>query len=190
MARASLADIIAWTRRLIGDPAGAGSHFTDDDIEVSLDRRMTRRVEMPLSAVVSRAASGAEERLTWMASVGVWESDAVVLDASRVPIGAGDIDVVNYRTGTWTFATDKPQVYASGQTFDIFGTAADLLEEWQASDSAAGGEITSFTTDGQTVVRAKGKNRADLIVQYRRQALPTFGSMQRSDLGPFIAGVS
>lgn len=181
MARASMAALITRTRELINDPAGASAHFTDDKIEAALDRRRREVVELPLDGVARRDATGQVDYVRWVADRAPWESGAVVLDATRTPIPDTEY-TEDALDGIWTFDTAQDAAYVTGLSFDLYGTAADLLDQWIAEGVATGGGITEWETDGQRVKR--GTSTADMLSKarlYRLQALPTFSSFSRTD---------
>ena len=174
-----MAAVISRTRGLIRDSA-APLHFTDDQIEAALDRRRTEVVELPLDGVASRTAAGDLEYRRWVADRAPWEDNAVVLNAARVPITSGVTP--DAMDGIWTFTTSQDAVYVSGLTFDLYGSAADLLDQWIAEGVSSGGGITEWETDGQRVKRGSTAQEAvSLANLYRRQSMPTFSSFGRHD---------
>ncbi len=177
-----MADLIARIRGMIADPSGT-AHFTDEQIEGALDRRRREVVELPLSPVQSRTALGAVEYLRWVADRAPWETGAVVLNSSKIPIAAAAM-TEDEMDGIWTFPVHQDSVYVTGLSFDLYGTAADLLDQWIAEGVSAGGAITEWETDGQKVKRA-GADVVDMVNRaklYRGQALPVIGAFGRSDI--------
>lgn len=176
-----MADCIARVRGLIKDPTGT-PHFTDDQIEAALDRRRREVVELPLSPVQSRTSSGDIEYLRWVADRAPWETGAVVLNSSKVPIAAAAM-TEDEMDGIWTFPTHQDAIFVTGLTFDLYGAAADLLDQWIAEGVSSGGSITEWETDGQRVKRGNTTDeKTKLSTLYRSQALPVVGSFGRSDL--------
>ena len=185
-----MVDLITRVRGLIGDPSGASQHFTDDQIQAALDNRRREIVELPLDAVVSRDVDGDEVYLRWVADRSPWETDAVVLDADRVPVTSGV--TADEMHGVWTFAASQDAVYVSGTIFDVYGASADLLDEWAiagaASGLASGGAVVEWETDGQRVKRAGANSgavteeRRALATNYRNLSWPTSIDFTRSDL--------
>lgn len=194
MSRPSMADIITLVRDLIGDPFVEESdetqaHFSDDQIEAALDRRRSEWSEAPLSGIRSRTALGAEQYLRWVSARSPWEDDATLLDESLVPIVLESDELTeDPMSGAWTFDVTQEAVYISGTTFDVYGAASDLLDQWAISASggaiSAGGTITEWETDGQKVKRASASSaeRKALASQYRAMSLPVTGGIGRSDL--------
>lgn len=194
MARASMATIITRVRELIGDTSVDESdepngQFTDDQIEAALDRRRTEWSELALLPIRSRTAEGGPVFLRWIAERSPWEDGAVVLDASFVPVSAGV--TANPTDGAWVFAETQDHVYVSGTTFDVYGAAADLLDQWIVSSASAatasGGTIVEWETDGQRVKRSGStgsvtEERRALASQYRAMSLPIVSTLSRSDM--------
>lgn len=194
MARASMAEVITLVRDLIGDPFVEESdetqaHFSDDQIEAALDRRRSEWSEASLQGIRSRTPEGAEQYLRWVASRSPWEDNVTLLDASLVPLALESDELTeDPMTGAWTFDVTQEAVYISGTTFDVYGAASDLLDQWAISTSGgtitAGGTITEWETDGQRVKRAAAtsEERKSLASLYRSMSLPVTGGLSRSDL--------
>lgn len=197
MSRATLDSIITHVRDLIGDEASASQHFTDDQIEAALDRRRSEWNELALMAIRSRTAAGVEQHLKWVAERSPWEDGAVLLDTSFVPfINESDETYTEDATdGVWTFTETQEGVYVTGTTFDTYGAAADLLDQWaisgSASSVASGGQISEWETDGQRVKKtaSTSEERRSLAASYRAMSLPVIGSFARSDLSEQVGWV-
>lgn len=190
MSRATMAALILSVRDLIGDPVTdpAGTeHFTGDQIEAALDRRSRPVNEYPLSGVPVRDAQGQVTHLRFLAGRGPWEEGATLLDPQLRPIAEADYteDAVN---GSWVFDAAQDSVSITGTTFDLYGAAADLLDQWiisgSSSAAASGGAIVEWETDGQRVKRAQAttEDRRALSASYRAQSLPVTGTFERTDL--------
>jgi hypothetical protein len=194
MSRASLAEIITLVRDLIGDPTveesdEPASHFSDDQIEAALDRRRSEWSEAQLQGIRSRTALGVEQYLRWVAERAPWEDDVTLLDESLVPIVTeSDDPIADPMAGVWTFSVTQEAVYISGTTYDVYGAASDLLDQWAISTSggsiSTGGTITEWETDGQRVKRAAASSaeRKALATQYRALSLPVASRLVRGDL--------
>ena len=182
--RSTMTELVARMRGLIKDPTGT-PHFTDEQIEAAFDRRRREVVELPLAPVAARTAAGDIEYLRWVADRAPWETGAVVLNASRVPINPASM-TEDEMDGIWTFPTTQEAVYVTGLTFDLYGAAADLLDQWVAEGVSSGGSITEWETDGQKVKRGASEttDRVSLANLYRRQSLPTTASFSGTSLAP------
>src|SRR6266702_3543033 len=82
--------------------------------------------------------------------------------------------------GHWTFATNKfPPVYISGKTYDVYRSAADLLERWAAKWVLSYG----FSSDGQSFQRQQAATMLQALAKtYRQKQRPRMIIATRSDL--------
>lgn len=144
MARESMAALIARLRVVVGDDDPGGSTaFDDDELEAFLDERRTDVDLAPLRGDVVLSGSPTVFR----APVRWWEADHVIVDGSGsalTPEEAGS----NALTGVWTFATSQSgSVYITGRYFDLYGSAAAVLQAWAAKvvrefDYSMGGGVS------------------------------------------------
>lgn len=128
--RASLSSLIRRVRRMIGDKDG--DTWEDADVQDALDANQTAQRYAPLIAEETRTPGG-WAYLTFFApdSLRNWEADVVVIDGNYGALTPTVADLIN---GRWTFAAQPAlPVYATGATYDLYGTAADLLEAEAAS---------------------------------------------------------
>lgn len=194
--RASMSDLITRVRTLIGDPAGAGQTFTDQNVQDWLDRtQQLVRYELETAApdiVPQTNAPAAFNWATYVSRYTDWEADAVfqagVKNGQNWPIITPV--TADYQRGVWTFdvtlptiATDipaqLPPVFVVGKVYDPYLAAAHLLEMWAAQLADA----FDFTSDGQTFRRSQRMQaKLTLAAVYRRNAKPTVTQIVRSDL--------
>lgn len=143
-ARESMADLIARLRGLIGDAAGTGQTFDDEELEQYLDARRTEHRYRRLQPVETIDASGDVVVLACAAyagrplgagrwtggPLGDWEEDGELFGPTYAALEPAGSD---WRRGQWTFAEhqDGP-VRITGRTYDLMGSAADALEAWAA----------------------------------------------------------
>lgn len=154
--RSTTAQFVALVRDLIADQAGASQTFRDDQIQDSLDRyrdevRYEQLSAMPV--ILNAASTNNIATVLWVdykSRYQYWETmDASVTGAiqgNQIP-GAGAWIVLaparsDYITGRFSFQLapfsagvapgQYPPVFATGQVFDVYQTAADLLEMWGA----------------------------------------------------------
>lgn len=180
MARPSMSELIARMRMLVGDPAGADSAFSDDEIEMILDRHRTTVRYAPLHAAPTMLPNGTIEYRDYYADFGDWEADEKLFDASRNELSPLSAD---RNTGHWAFPPpgQTPPVLIVGKTYDVYAAAAELLEIWAAAVKLE----FDFSTDGQTFDRSqKVKALLALAAEYRRHRRPMVATMTRSDVGP------
>lgn len=135
--RTSMNALIASIRTFIGDAAGADAVFTDDQIQEALDARRRRVSTQELSPETLYAPGGSSLYITYYAESGFWEDSPLLQDRSYAPITgvSTPISLVTSDpiTGTWTFSGSiAPPVYISGRQYDVYGTAADVLDSWLA----------------------------------------------------------
>lgn len=194
--RASMSDLVARVRTLIGDAPGATQTFDDQTVQDWLDRtRQTVRYELltPAPDIVPPQGSQTTAEFNWatyFSHFTDWEADTVLQGNLTgktwqilTPISS------EYLTGRWTFdvtlpaiATDipaqLPPVFAIGKVYDPYLAAAYALEMWAAQLTGA----FDFTSDGQTFRRSQQFGaKITLANLYRRNAKPTITSVVRGD---------
>jgi len=174
--RSSMAHLIAYVRQLIGDTSGA--QFTDDAVQEALDlyREEVSREEL---TAVPRIIGGTVEYHRFTSYRGFWESDAEITDAAGAVVVP---DVVNWLTGVFEFtASRQPPLFIHGKRYDVYGAAAEMLEQWA---SALAREY-DFSTDGDTFRRSQ---QAEALLrqaaQYRTRSWMSVGvgRLERGDV--------
>lgn len=175
--RDSMANLITRVRELIDDAAGADEVFTDQQVQDTLDMRRHRLVREPLAAISSVAVSGITSYLEYVSTYGYWEEDVLLQDGSFATLTASDSD---YRTGKWTFASNQnPPVFLTGYAYDIYGAAADMLEQWTAKVKTD----YDFLSSGRTFKRSQqGEGIERLIRMYRNRQWVSYSPMIRTDM--------
>lgn len=199
--RDSMARLIAKTRLLIGDQVAAGSapQFSDLDIQDALDERV---LFVKYEALIPRVtySTNAYEYLDYYSENGYLE-DAVTLLGPNYQTLTPSSSQLMLREAHFTFLAGAgtgqyPPVWLDGKSYDLYGSAADLLEAWAGSFARQ----FDFTADGATFrMSQKG---AGLIAQaqaYRAKARVRMVSVGRDDaavgddrrerLGPVSYGV-
>ena len=150
--RTTMADLITRVRELIGDPVIAGtpstSTYTDQQIQDALDAHRTQVRNAPLRPLQTANTSGTVTYRDWFAPRGGWEASPVLTDASWSVLTPSASDCL---TGEWTFSTDQTWVNASGNLFDIYGAAVDILYLTLQALSAQ----FDFAADGQSFSRSQ-----------------------------------
>lgn len=124
--RTTMAELIGRARTEIGDPAGSGQTFDDQQIQDALDEHRVAVYAVPLRALPTYPG-GQAAYLDHHAPRGFWEAAETLTDASYAPLTPATADRI---TGHWTFSTSQPSVVISGTCFDMHGAAADLLVAW------------------------------------------------------------
>ena len=127
-ARVTMAELITFTRRLIGDPTGAAAHFTDDDIQATLD---TRRQVVKFDALAAIATPAATVLRYDYISRPFFESGATFQDRAYAAVTP---NVPDYMNGLYSFTTGRTDdLYISGKRYDPYGAAGDLADEWMGA---------------------------------------------------------
>lgn len=159
--RATLAALISRVRDLVGDPVTGTPQWTDDEIQATLDRHRARWLQHELTGTFDLSG----QWLYYQVGFGNFEADAQLLGGNLAVINPNlyDIDLLS---GTVTFhANNVPPVFITGWTFDIYGAAADLLEQ----DRASNRNVVDWMAEGVRVASGdKVKNAQVLIDDYRR----------------------
>jgi hypothetical protein len=173
---ASIDAILSRCRLLIGDPSGAGAVFTDAEITTALERRSQEARYYPLTEQESIAPGGTVTWLTFDAPVGDWETNVVLTDSSYNVLSPVTSDLV---IGRWTFATQpKLPVFILGVTYDLYGTAGDLLLQWATRDSCS----FDVSADGLTLARSqKVEMRRQQAAEYHAKCRTTITNLVRTD---------
>ena len=178
MARSTMAALIARVRLLINDvqPAGNGQIFTDDQIQDVMD---ASRLDVKNGITIPKPTfTGATiQFLDYWTELGDWEDDLVLkqyLVNTVTPATSENI------VGHWTFSqTTLPPLYISGKTYDVYRSAADLLERQAAQWVLS----YSMTVDGQSLQRVQVTTALlNLAKQYRMKQRAKNISLIRTDV--------
>lgn len=176
--RAGMSDIITALRLMIGDPSGDAAVFTDQELQDALDLRRAEVNECALAWRPQTAQGGTVSYHDYYAPRGRWEADPTLKDRSYAVITADTADLL---TGHWTFtANEVPPIFITGFTYDLHGTAYDVLHIWAGKVA----QEFDFQTDNQQFERSQ--KRAGLIAQaqeYGRRMLPNLRAPWRADVG-------
>ena len=176
MARSTMANLILRMRDLINDAPGASQVWTDDQIQGVMDASRQDIGNAVLTAFPTYSGSTIQY-LDYYSDWTDWEDDVVLkqyLTQTVTPSASENI------VGHWTFATNKfPPVYISGKTYDVYRSAADLLERWAAKWVLS----YSFSSDGQSFQRQQAATMLQALAKtYRQKQRPRTIIATRSDL--------
>lgn len=168
MSRSTMAALIARVRLLINDtlPADSGQVWTDDQIQDVMD---ASRLDIKNEVMIPKPTfSGAQiQFLDYYTHLGDWEDDYILKQFLVTQVTPATSEPV---AGHWTFAeTTLPPVYISGKNYDIYRSAADLLER-QAAQWAL---RYSMTVDGQNLQRG-------MVTQALQNLAKTYRLKQRA----------
>jgi hypothetical protein len=178
--RSTMATLVGRLRELIAD-TGAAQRFSNDRLEELLDARATLVREHQLDALDSyEGDGGGTGRVYWrevFAPWGDWEDGPTFRDYKFDALTATTEDL---KRGAWTFNPSlyHPTVYLTGQTYDLYGSAADALEEW-ANSEARSFDVQSQGTSYMRSQKVKGLR--DQAQELRRRQRIIVGSMVRTD---------
>ncbi len=166
MARSTMADIIAFVRELINDPAGVDQQYTDDQIQMRLDLGRLDMYQLPLIPRDSLSVTGEIEYLDFYSGFKFWEDDYVLQKYSG-PLGTPD--VAEPLLGHWHWNTSQEDSYIiTGKIYNVYGAASTLLTNWIATIRS---EILSWTADGTTIQRSRQlSSMTALAAQYADMA--------------------
>lgn len=188
--RASMSDLIARVRTLIGDPAGGTQAFSDDQIQDRLDTN--NRVDVQFIELEPRFTllSGRYVYTDYYAPGylgGDWENDETLWGLNFTQLTPTTSDRL---VGHWTFTGGSfpngqyPPVIIFGKVYDTFRAAADLLE---LRVGALAATTFDFSADGQSFHLSQiTNNYLALAKQYRLQSKPRTIQLVRNDT--FAAG--
>ena len=176
MVRATMADLIARTRVMIGDTDASAYTFDDDTVQAALDAHRFAAEYAALQPVAEYQPGGAAVYKTYRAPMGWWEANATLVDGSYNTLTPDAADLMN---GEWTFnAGQTPPVFIKGKYYDLYAAAADLLEEWAARLARA----YDFGTDGDRFQRSQmAASLREQAERYRARAWAVTVTMERGD---------
>lgn len=179
-ARGTMASLILRVRLLINDtlPLGSGQIFSDQDIQDVLDAGRTDLVNVPLVGQPTYTGSTIQYLNYYADGWTDWETDYVLNQYLTAPVTPASTEPI---TGLFTFAANTlPPVYITGKSFDIYRSAADLLQRWAAKWAL----LYSVNVDGQSLQRNQAhKALTDLAKFYRLQQRAGTLTLKRSDIG-------
>lgn len=167
-ARAGMVALVNKVRKLIGNPSS--SVISDDEIQEALDDERNRRnvVFAPLDCLCEIGSSGKVEYKRFTFGAAPWEGG----NSSNLPKlqnGSGasirsDLASENLWNGEFLFNSEQNNgVYITGQVYDLYGAAADLLE----LNEALASDEYDVTIHDKTFKRSqKGAKRQALITRY------------------------
>lgn len=167
MARATMTDLIALVRGLIGDNEPEPA-FTDDEIESYLDLRRDYVLKELLTALP--APDGSQTK--WQAAHRYWEADVALTDPAGTVLLPETSDP---KSGYFTFSESQSAVYATGFTYDVYAASAELLTVWAGRIEQ---DITKFSADGSSFEFAGVRDsKLKLASEYKAKSA-AFGSVR------------
>ena len=170
--------LIDLIRELIADSESEWA--TDQRVQDALDANRDELRYHPLRKIETRASGGAISYLTFAATCGHWDEGVALVDGNYDSLTPSSSD---YMVGRWEFATEPTgqRVYLTGYTYDVYATAADLLEQYAASKQDEGGSFTVL--NGQFANNESGRRGPlELAKTYRRQQRLKSATLIRGDM--------
>lgn len=183
MLRPALLPLIRRVRSLLGEQdedAYACSFWSDDAIADALDARALYFDRLPLARASQRdltyfwCLQGADD-LIWLSGHKNWDEATRIVDVTSQSVQPSHQDLL---AGKWAFPSSVLRPFVVGFSYDLYGTAADLLLT-KAAAKAARFDVFS---EGQRLFRSQeSKTLTDLAAQYRKKARPMSAVATRSD---------
>ncbi len=174
--RSTMAALIARERVLINDPAGASQVFDDQTIQDIMDE--SRQDFYNLSLIPKPTfAIGTISYLDYFSEFGGWEDDFVIKQFLTVVVTPATSEPI---AGHFRFTvTTRPPLLITGKLFDVYRSAADLLERWAARYMTR----FDFTSDAQSFKVSQVPVQLQKLAQtYRAYQRVGHLEVKRSDL--------
>ena len=147
--RSSMASLIARVRFLVNDPSGPSQVFADQDIQDVMDES---RLDVKNEVMIPKPTySGSSiQFLDYYSRLGGgWEDDFSIKQYLVNPVTPSLSEPI---AGHWQFATTTlPPLTISGKVFDVYRSAADLLERWATKWALS----YNISVDGQSLQRSQ-----------------------------------
>lgn len=174
--RATMANLITRVRILINDPASVTQQFDDQTIQDVMDQ--TRQDLRYLVLAPAPTYSGSTiSYFDYYADLTDWEDD-VAFRQWRINVVTPSTS--ENITGHWVFSTTTlPPVYLIGKSYDVYRSAADLLERMAARFVLS----YNVSVDGQSLQRGMMTTQLQALAKmYRMKQRAGVISATRTDL--------
>jgi hypothetical protein len=173
--------LIPQVRLLIGDTSGSPT-FTDQQIQDKMDEARLDYYNESLTGIPTFSGSSVvyldyESQFANGRPMGGWEDGYVLKQFLTVTVTPATSEPI---IGHWTFSTDtRPPIFITGKLFDVYRSAADLLEMWSAQ------YVTrfDFTSDSQSFHVSQAPAQLLKLAQtYRKKQRARTITSKRGDL--------
>lgn len=201
--RSTMSDLIALTRTMIADPAGASQQFSDQQVQDRLDasRDDIRYEQLVIAPSIVNTAStnniASYIFADYFSKYGYWEADVVLqgyLNAAYWKVLTPVASELLLDEAHWQFELTPfvngtvpgqiPPIFAIGKVYDVYSAAAALLDFWAATLTGA----YDIVVDGQNLRRSQLLAlKMQMATYYRRQAKPKLAKMNRYDVNAPIS---
>jgi hypothetical protein len=173
--RSTMSALISRVRLLINDTATTPV-WSDQQIQDIMDEA---RADMYNIALIPKPTfSGSSvSYLDYFSELGGWEDDYVLKQYLTVVVTAASAEPI---AGHFHFSSNTfPPLYITGKLFDVYRSAADLLERWASQYTLQ----FDFSSDGQSFHVSQVQDQLRKQAQaMRRQQRATTIAMKRGDL--------
>lgn len=177
--RSSMAALIARVRVLINDtlPVNNGQIFTDQTIQDVMDESRQDYTSFVLEPRPTFSGSTIQW-LDYYSELGGWEDDYVI---KQYLINQVTPSLSEPISGHWQFSTTTlPPLYITGKLYDVYRSAADLLERQAAQWVLR----YSMSVDGQNLQRGQVATALQTLAHtYRRKQRAMSIQLKRTDIG-------
>ena|SRR5690348_9013409 len=178
--RASMSDLIARVRLMVFD-SGSPPLLTDQQIQDKLDEtREDVRNELLVPKPTFANPGGIQYNdyysMCGGQQIGMWETDETLIWGDFTTLTPTSSDEL---VGHWTFANQLPPVLIAGKRYDLYRTAADLLDYKLTALAAT--EV-DFSADGQSFHLSQQLTFLEKrCADYRRKQRARLGALGRAD---------
>ncbi len=173
--RSTMSSLISRVRLLINDTSGTPV-WSDQAIQDIMDES---RADMYNIALIPKPTfSGSSvSYLDYFSELGGWESDYVLKQYLTVTVTASSAEEI---AGHFHFSSNTfPPLYITGKLFDVYRSAADILERWSAQYALQ----FDFASDGQSFKVSQASAQLLKLAQtYRTKQRAMSIAMKRGDL--------
>jgi hypothetical protein len=185
MARTTLSSLLSTLRGLIND--GGTAVFTDDALQRHLDNHRYDIRHEPLTPLPTWTGGGSVSYYDYRSRYGDYETTQagtaifVIEDGVGTNVGTAAWANVDYQLGIITFTTDYAgtALYLSGRSYDMYGAAADVLDDWSQKVALE----FDFSSDQQSFTRSQKQAMLKTAAEgYRRKAKPRTAKITRGDI--------
>lgn len=176
--RTTMAALIARVRLLINDtlPANSGQVWTDQNIQDVMDESRQDFMNQVLKPLPTFSGSTIQY-LDYYSELGGWEDDLII---KQYLINQVSPSLSEPIAGHFQFASSTlPPLYISGKLYDVYRSAADLLERQAAQWVLR----YSMSVDGQNLQRGQVVTALQGLAQtYRRKQRAFNITLRRTDI--------
>lgn len=189
-ARSTLAPLIQTVRMLTYAASGScdytigtANYWDDVQIQTLLDRHRLDIYRAPLAAIPAHVGGGTIRYTQYVAPYSDLEATSGGTALFVVSNSIGDVSgtaawTADYARGVVTFAADQrgTSYYLDARTYDLYGTAAELLRAWANYEKLS----YDVSPDNQSFRRSqKPKQLRELADEYAQKAWPMVAALTR-----------